>query len=74
MVKVTSMVVESTENGVREVIASLAADTKAEVDACGSSGANIKGLTANDIMTLGSTAFCADGNFGRLRSDGIWNW
>ena len=74
MVKVTGMTVEKIENGVREVIVSLASDTKAEVDACGSSGANVKGLNASDIMTLGSTAFCADGNFGRLRSDGVWNW
>lgn len=74
MIKVDSLIVEHIENGIRHVKAGLLADTKAEVVACGSSGANVRGLNPTDIMVLGSTAMCADGNYGMITSSGIWNW
>lgn len=74
MVKVDSLTLESLENGKRKVMVQLVADTKEEVEACGSSGANVVGLTANDTMTLGSMALCADGSLGILNSQGQWNW
>lgn len=74
MVKVKGITVESIENGVRMVEVSLKADTKAEVDACGNSGAGVIGLMDSDVIVLGSTAMCADGNFGMITSTGTWNW
>lgn len=74
MVKVKGLTVESMENGKRNVVVSLAADTSAEVDACGASGENVKGLNADDVIVLGSTALCADGSFGLINSSGQWNW
>ena len=74
MVKVDSLIVEKIENGVRYVKAGLIADTKSEVVACGSTGANIEGLNPTDNLVLGSTAMCADGNYGMINSNGNWNW
>lgn len=38
-------------------------------------GADIEGLTAKDILTMGSTCLTAtEGSFGRLGSDGVWNF
>ena len=74
MIKVDSLTLERVENGKRTVMVQLVADTKDEVIACGSSGANVVGLTANDTMTLGSMALCADGSLGMLDSNGQWNW
>ena len=74
MVKVQSIKIESITDDNKHIVASLIADTKEDVIACGTSGANIVGLTAEHILTLGSTAFCADSNFGILDSNGNWNW
>lgn len=74
MVKVTSLTVESIKDGVRNVVVSLSADTQAEVISCGASGENVVGLQPTDIIVLGSTALCTDGNFGMINSNGIWNW
>ena len=74
MVKVIGMTVESIQDGKRNVVVSLMADTQAEVTACGASGAHIAGLTADDTIVLGSTAFCVDGSFGMINSSGVWNW
>lgn len=74
MVKVQDLTVESIKDGRRNVLVSLFADTKAEVIACSSSGANVMGLNADDIIVLGSSAMCADGNFGLIDSNGNWNW
>jgi hypothetical protein len=74
MVKVSGLIVESIENGKRNVVVSLVADTKDEVNACGASGENVKGLNADDVIVLGSSALCADGNFGLISSNGQWNW
>lgn len=74
MVKVSGLIVESIENGKRNVVVSLVADTKDEVDACGASGENVKGLNVDDVIVLGSSALCADGSFGMINSSGIWNW
>lgn len=72
MVKVLKLKIENIENHKRTVVADIVADTKDEVIACGSSGANIVGLTADDTMVLGSMALCADGSFGMLNSSGQW--
>lgn len=74
MVKVLDLTVESISNGRRNVVVSLAADSSSEVDACGCVGTNIIGLTDKDDIVLGSTALCADGNFGMINSNGTWNW
>jgi hypothetical protein len=74
MVKVKGLTVESIKDGKRNVVVSLAADTKAEVDACGSSGENVLGLNATDVIVLGSTVLCADGSFGLINSSGQWSW
>ena len=75
MVKLTSLVVESVnDNGVRNVIVSLVADTPEDVNPCGASGKNITGLRDTDNIVLGSTALCADGSFGMINSNGVWNW
>ena len=74
MVKVDSLTLERVDNDKRTVMVQLVADTKDEVIACGSSGANVVGLTENDTMTLGSMALCVDGSLGILNSQGQWNW
>ena len=74
MVKLLDLAIESIKDSKRNVRANLVADTKDEVIACGTSGANIVGLTADDTMVLGSMAICADGGFGILSSNGQWNF
>ena len=74
MIKVTSITGEGyNEDGTRNVKASLVADTVEEV-AEATTGANIDGLTENDVLTLGSTCLVATGEFGILSSTGIWNF
>jgi hypothetical protein len=38
-------------------------------------GADIEGLNSTDLLTMGSTVLtAAEGSFGRLGSDGTWNF
>lgn len=74
MVKVYGMKREGFDENGKHIIAELVADTPDEVIACGTSGANIIGLTAEHILTLGSIALCADGSMGMLDSNGNWNF
>ena len=74
MVKVLNLKVESIQDKTRVVVVDLVADTKEEVTACGTSGANVVGLSDHDIMVLGSMALCADGSFGMLDSAGQWKF
>jgi hypothetical protein len=74
MVKVLKLKVDGIENGKRLVVVDLVADTKDEVITCGTSGAKVVGLTADDTMVLGSMALCADGNFGMIDSAGEWKF
>lgn len=64
----------SSNDGKRYVRVSLWADSKDEMSGV-TTGENIQGLNANDILTMGSTVLtAAEGNFGRLGSDGTWNF
>lgn len=61
-------------DGKRHVRASLWADTENEVLGL-TTGENIQGLNKDDILTMGSTVLTAEeGSFGRLGSDGTWNF
>lgn len=61
-------------DGKRHVRVSLWADTKDEMSGV-TTGENIQGLNKDDILTMGSTVLtAAEGNFGRLGSDGTWNF
>lgn len=72
MVKVYKMTVESTDGKHRNIVVELIADTMEEVEACGNSGENIVGLTANDTLVLGSVALCVNGKVALLSSTGQW--
>lgn len=70
----TPVVENCTNTGTKFVRVSLWADTEAEVAGV-TTGADIEGLTAKDILTMGSTCLTAtEGSFGRLGSDGVWNF
>ena len=61
-------------DGKRHVRVSLWADTENEVLGM-TTGENIQGLNKDDILTMGSTVLTAEeGSFGRLGSDGTWNF
>lgn len=61
-------------DGKRYVRASLWADTENEVLNI-TTGAGVQGLNDDDILTMGSTVLTAEeGSFGRLGSDGTWNF
>lgn len=61
-------------DGKRHVRASLWADTENEVLNV-TTGENIQGLNKDDVLTMGSTVLtAAEGSFGRLGSDGTWNF
>lgn len=58
----------------RLVRVSLWADSENEMSGV-RTGENIKGLNATDVLTMGSTVLtAAEGSFGRLGSDGTWNF
>ena len=66
--------VESYTAGARYVRVSLWADTESEMSGV-TTGADIEGLESTDILTMGSTCLTAtEGSFGRLGSDGTWNF
>lgn len=72
MIKASSITVEKEENNVRYVEVSLKADTGAEVKANGTDVTNIANLKPTDVLTMGSTCLCADGDFLMLNSSGVW--
>ena len=74
MIKATDSQFEKNENGQRQVLATLVADTSDEVIAHGASGEGILYLQPNDVMTFGSTCLCVDGKFGMLNSSGVWEF
>lgn len=74
MIKVDSMTLEGFNENGRNVKASLIADTKDEVIAIGNDAATVAGLTDGDKLTLGSTCFCANADFGILNSEGVWTF
>lgn len=61
-------------NNNRLVRVSLWADSESEI-ANVVTGADIEGLNSTDLLTMGSTVLtAAEGSFGRLGSDGTWNF
>lgn len=74
MIRCVEGKVEYPISGQRKIIASLVADTKAEVIAIGANGSTVNGLQTGDTMLLGSTCLCANGDFGILNSSGVWTF
>lgn len=63
-----------TNTGARLVRVSLWADTEDEMTGI-TTGENIEGLKADDVLTMGSTVLTiVDSSFGRLGSNGIWKF
>ena len=65
-------VISEDENGI-VVRASLDADSKSEV-MDKTTGEGIEGLLDTDRLFLGSSCFCADMEFGRINSSGVWTF
>lgn len=63
-----------TEDNRRRVRVSLWSDTEDEVTGV-TTGENIEGLKADDVLTMGSTVLTiVDLSLGRLGSNGIWKF
>lgn len=75
MIKVTSFKIEKrNEDGTREVVASLLADSANDANAIKDDGSKVSGLKDGDKLVLGSTCLCATGDFGMIDSTGKWNF
>lgn len=72
MIKATDSKYERDDDVNRYVLATLVADTPAEVVEHGTSGRGVVGLQPNDVMTFGSTCLCVSGEFGMLNSNDEW--
>lgn len=74
MIKVTKIKIEKITPEHRYVRVELLSDTAVEVEDIGESGESVTGLLPTDLMTMGSTCFTSEMEFGMLDSTGNWKF
>lgn len=75
MIKLEDCEVEGfNKDGTRNVKANLIADTSIEVEDIGTSAEKVIGLNKDDHLTMGSTCFTTEMEFGILNSAGNWRF